>query len=85
MLEEQPRDGGKAGPMRKILALTVIISGVFFAAVLFASQPVRVIINGCVRGGELLSQKTGFGTHAIEGQYRIRALAPEGASLDLTR
>jgi hypothetical protein len=60
MLEEQPRDGGKAGPMRKILALTVIISGVFFAAVLFASQPVRVIINGCVRGGELLSQKTGL-------------------------
>jgi tetratricopeptide (TPR) repeat protein len=83
--ERQPRDGGKAGPMRILLALFVIASGVFSAAALSASQPVRVTITGCVRGGELLAQKTDFGTHAIEGQYRIGALAPEGAPLDLTR
>jgi tetratricopeptide (TPR) repeat protein len=83
--EQQPRDGGKAGPMRILLALLVIASGVFFAAALSASQPVRVTITGCVKGGELWSEKTDFGTHASEGKYRIKALARGGAPIELTR
>jgi hypothetical protein len=69
--------------MRRLAALFVIGLGFLFVADLGASAPVKATITGCVTGGVLISEKTDFGTHATEGKYRIRSLAPGGAPLDL--
>jgi len=69
--------------MRRLLALLVIGSGFLLPGDLSASAPVKVAITGCVTGGVLVSEKTDFGTHVSQGKYRIKALAPGGAPLDL--
>ena len=69
--------------MRRLLALIVIGSGFLLPGDLSASAPVKVAITGCVTGGVLVSEKTDFGTHISQGKYRIKALAPGGAPLDL--
>lgn len=69
--------------MRGFVALFVIGSWALFAGDLGASAPAKVTITGCVTGGVLVTEKTDFGTHASEGKYRIKALGPKGAPLDL--
>ncbi len=69
--------------MRWLVALFVIGSWALFAGDLGASAPAKVTITGCVTGGVLVTEKTDFGTHASQGQYRIKPLAREGTPLDL--
>ncbi|MCU0583938.1 MAG: hypothetical protein MUE57_08880 [Syntrophales bacterium] len=70
--------------MRRLVAFIAVVSWVFFAGNLGASAPVNVTITGCVTGGVLVTEKTDFGTHASEGRYRIKALGPRDAPLDLS-
>ncbi len=70
--------------MRILIAVLAIVSAVFSAGVLSASEPVKVTLTGCVTGGALVTEKTDFGTHASEGRYRIKALGPKGDPLDLS-
>lgn len=70
--------------MRRLAALIAIGSWVLLAGTLGASAPVKVTLTGCVTGGVLVTEKTDFGTHASEGRYRIVALGPKGAPLDLS-
>ncbi len=69
--------------MRWLVAMLVIGSWFLLAGDLNASAPAKVTITGCVTGGVLVTEKTDFGTHASEGKYRIKALGPKGAPLDL--
>ncbi len=70
--------------MRRLIAMLAVVSAVFSVEVLSASEPVKATITGCVTGGALVTEKTDFGTHASEGRYRIEALGPNGAPLDLS-
>lgn len=69
--------------MRRLVAFFAVALGFLSAGSLWASAPVKVTITGCVAGGVLVTEKTDFGTHASEGKYRIRPLAPKGEPLDL--
>jgi|GEM_PF-2540006 len=70
--------------MRRSIVLCALCALLLSAGPLGASVPAKVTVTGCVTGGVLLSEKTDFGTHASEGKYRIRAVAPGGAPFDLT-
>ncbi|HQL89413.1 MAG TPA: hypothetical protein PLQ15_02340 [Syntrophales bacterium] len=69
--------------MRRLVAFFAVALGFLSAGSLWASAPVKVTVTGCVAGGVLVTEKTDFGTHASEGRYRIRAVAPGGAPFDL--
>jgi hypothetical protein len=69
--------------MKRLVAFFAVGLGFLFAGSLWASAPVKVTITGCVTGGLLVTERTDFGTHASEGKYRIRPLAPKGEPLDL--
>jgi len=69
--------------MKGLALLFAVVSGLLLAGDLHASAPVKVTITGCVAGGVLVTEKTDFGTHASEGRYRIKPLAPRGEPLDL--
>ncbi len=70
--------------MRGLALLLAMGAGFLFAGTLGASAPVKVTITGCVTGGVLVTEKTDFGTHVSEGRYRIKALGPRDAPLDLS-
>ncbi|HNU84791.1 MAG: hypothetical protein QM256_09310 [Pseudomonadota bacterium] len=69
--------------MGRLVALFVAGMGFLIAGSLGASAPVKVTITGCVTGGVLVTEKTDFGTHISEGEYRIRPFVPSGEPLDL--
>lgn len=69
--------------MRRMIVLLAVGSFLVLVGPLGASAPAKVTITGCVTGGVLVTEKTDFGTHASEGKYRIKALGPKGAPLDL--
>ncbi len=69
--------------MRRLVVFFAVGLGFLFAGSLWASAPAKVTITGCVTRGVLVTEKTDFGTHVSEGQYRIRPLAPKGEPLDL--
>lgn len=58
--------------------------GVFCAVPLRASEPVSVVITGCVRDGVFVSEFTDFGTHVSPGKYRITPFISRDGLLDLT-
>lgn len=42
-----------------------------------ASEPVFVVMTGCVEEGLILSEKTDFGSHVQEGRYAIRPFSED--------
>lgn len=67
--------------------LCIIMLFVFLTPVVHAeaSEPVRVVITGCVQKGIIVSESTDFGTHQSLGTYRIRPMTSQGQALDLGR
>jgi hypothetical protein len=68
----------------QILTIVILVVFLFPVSGLQASEPVEVVITGCVQNGIFMSESTDFGTHVSPGGHRIFLLFAPDSPVDLT-
>jgi len=69
--------------MNRLLVLPVLLLLVSVGSVA-ASLPVKVTLTGYVMNATLISEKTDFETHSLEGTYEMRPVDRDMKRFDLT-